>query len=113
MFERNPEALLKSTQTMSAAPPSPSKSPLSYMAVRQGRRDFPSINLRLVLRVFRSGSQDYVLRHLPGDQGQADQPLVPQIFPFLEYRSAVRKQCCRNKIPFFHEQFICSSSMFL
>lgn len=41
----------------------------------------------LVLPVFRSGSQDCLLHHLRRDQGQTEEPGVPQIFAVLEYRS--------------------------
>lgn len=70
-------------------------------------------NHLLVLHMLRSDSQDYLLHRLPKDQGQAGQPVVFWIFPLLEYRSNKRKQCYRNKIPFFNEQLICSSSIFL
>lgn len=98
---------------MSVVLPSPSKSPLSYKAIRQGQQDFPSVNLHVSSFTYLEVVPKIVLHHLPRDQGQADQPLVPQIFSLLEYRSAIRKQCCRNKTPFFNEQFICSSSIFL
>lgn len=63
---------------MSAAPPLTQQVPFVIHGCQAGSTGFPlHKSTCLVLRVFRSGSQDYVLHHLPGDQGQADQPLVP------------------------------------